>query len=302
MADLRPATVDGPPWRAAAGGDGDGARAVSAASRRGWWAVSPSLAMGLGLVAVAIVVSMGAPLSTPYGPLQITDASLSAPSGEHLLGTDQLGRDVLARILYAARTSLAVAGLAAALAFAAGTAVGTVAGYRTGWIDVLLMRLLDVLQAFPALLLAIALVATLGPSLTNLVITMGVLFMPRFARVARASTLSVREQDYVAAATALGVSELRMLVRHVLPNIAAPLVVEVSLTVTLALLTEAALSFLGLGVQPPHPTWGGMISQASPVMLLAPWLVLGPGAAIMVVVLAFNLIGDGLRDELDPRS
>jgi peptide/nickel transport system permease protein len=260
------------------------------------------LLMGAAMVLLSIGLTLAAPWLTSHDPLEIADASLSPPSSQYLLGTDQLGRDVLTRILYAARSSLAAACLSAALAFVSGTMIGLIAGYSSGLIDACLMRVLDVLQAFPALLLAIALVAALGPNLPNLVLTMGLLFMPRFARVARASTLSVRERDYIAAAVGLGVSRARTLYRHVLPNIAAPLIVEASLTVTIAILTEASLSFLGLGVQPPDPTWGGMIAESTSVMALAPWLALSPGFAIVFVVVGFTLMGDGLRDALDPRG
>jgi len=260
------------------------------------------LLIGAAVVLLSIGLALTAPWLTSHDPLEIADASLSPPSSQYLLGTDQLGRDVLTRILYAARSSLAAACLSAALAFASGTMIGLLAGYSSGLLDACLMRVLDVLQAFPALLLAIALVAALGPNLPNLVLTMGLLFMPRFARVARASTLSVRERDYIAAAIGLGVSRARILYRHVLPNIAAPLIVEASLTVTIAILTEASLSFLGLGVQPPDPTWGGMIAESTSVMALAPWLALSPGLAIVFVVISFNLMGDGLRDALDPRG
>jgi len=260
------------------------------------------LLIGAAIVLLSIGLALTAPWLTSHDPLEIADASLSPPSSQYLLGTDQLGRDVLTRILYAARSSLAAACLSAALAFASGTMIGLLAGYSSGLLDACLMRVLDVLQAFPALLLAIALVAALGPNLPNLVLTMGLLFMPRFARVARASTLSVRERDYIAAAIGLGVSRARILYRHVLPNIAAPLIVEASLTVTIAILTEASLSFLGLGVQPPDPTWGGMIAESTSVMALAPWLALSPGFAIVFVVGGFTLMGDGLRDALDPRG
>jgi len=260
------------------------------------------LLIGAAVVLLSIGLALTAPWLTSHDPLEIADASLSPPSSQYLLGTDQLGRDVLTRILYAARSSLAAACLSAALAFASGTMIGLLAGYSSGLLDACLMRVLDVLQAFPALLLAIALVAALGPNLPNLVLTMGLLFMPRFARVARASTLSVRERDYIAAAIGLGVSRARILYRHVLPNIAAPLIVEASLTVTIAILTEASLSFLGLGVQPPDPTWGGMIAESTSVMALAPWLALSPGFAIVFVVIGFTLMGDGLRDVLDPRG
>ena len=260
------------------------------------------LLIGAAVVLLSIGLALTAPWLTSHDPLEIADASLSPPSSQYLLGTDQLGRDVLTRILYAARSSLAAACLSAALAFASGTMIGLLAGYSSGLLDACLMRVLDVLQAFPALLLAIALVAALGPNLPNLVLTMGLLFMPRFARVARASTLSVRERDYIAAAIGLGVSRARILYRHVLPNIAAPLIVEASLTVTIAILTEASLSFLGLGVQPPDPTWGGMIAESTSVMALAPCLALSPGFAIVFVVIGFTLMGDGLRDALDPRG
>jgi peptide/nickel transport system permease protein len=260
------------------------------------------LAVGAAMVLLSVGFALAGPCLTSHDPMEIADASLSPPSSEFLLGTDQLGRDVLTRILYAARTSLSVACLSAVLAFASGTAIGLIAGYATGLVDNVMMRILDVLQAFPALLLAIALVAALGPNLPNLVLTMGLLFMPRFARVARASTLSVRERDFITAAIGLGVSRVRTLYRHVLPNIAAPLIVEAALTVTLAILTEASLSFLGLGVQPPDPTWGGMIAESTSVMALAPWLALSPGLAIVFVVVGFNIMGDGLRDALDPRG
>jgi peptide/nickel transport system permease protein len=299
MADAHPTMIDVPDQSGAQLNEpaiGDGS------SWRFRLRLNPSLMIGAAMVLLSVVLALAAPWLTAHDPLQIADASLSPPSGQYLLGTDQLGRDVLTRILYAGRSSLAVACLSAALAFASGTLIGLIAGYATGLLDACLMRVLDILQAFPALLLAIALVAALGPNLPNLVLTMGLLFMPRFARVARASTLSVRERDYVTAAIGLGVSRARTLYRHVLPNIAAPLIVEASLTVTFATLTEASLSFLGLGVQPPDPTWGGMIAESTSVMALAPWLALSPGFAIVFVVVAFNLMGDGLRDALDPRG
>jgi len=302
MADAHPTMVEAP--------DQSGVPLIEPAvgnetvlvSRRSRLSLSLPLMVGAAMVLLSIGLALAAPWLTAHDPLEIADASLSPPSSEYLLGTDQLGRDVLSRILYAARSSLAVACLSAALAFASGTVIGLMAGYSSGLLDACLMRLLDILQAFPALLLAIALVAALGPNLPNLVLTMGLLFMPRFARVARASTLSVRERDYITAAIGLGVSRARTMYRHVLPNIAAPLIVEASLTVTLAILTEASLSFLGLGVQPPDPTWGGMIAESTSVMALAPWLALSPGLAIVFVVIGFNLMGDGLRDALDPRD
>ena len=302
MADAHPTMIgsaDRPAVPADEPAADEGGIRFLAGSRLRW---NLPLAIGAAMVLLAIVLALAAPWLSGHDPLEIADASLSPPSAQYWLGTDQLGRDVLTRILYAARSSLAVACLSAALAFASGTVIGLIAGYASGLVDACLMRLLDILQAFPALLLAIALVAALGPNLPNLVLTMGLLFMPRFARVARASTLSVRERDYIAAAIGLGVSRARTMYRHVLPNIAAPLIVEASLTVTIAVLTEASLSFLGLGVQPPDPTWGGMIAESTAVMALAPWLALSPGFAIVFVVIGFTLMGDGLRDALDPRS
>ena len=302
MADAHPTMIgsaDRPAVPADEPAADEGGIRFLAGSRLRW---NPPLAIGAAMVLLSIVLALAAPWLSGHDPLEIADASLSPPSAQYWLGTDQLGRDVLTRILYAARSSLAVACLSAALAFASGTVIGLIAGYASGLVDACLMRLLDILQAFPALLLAIALVAALGPNLPNLVLTMGLLFMPRFARVARASTLSVRERDYIAAAIGLGVSRARTMYRHVLPNIAAPLIVEVSLTVTIAVLTEASLSFLGLGVQPPDPTWGGMIAESTAVMALAPWLALSPGFAIVFVVVGFTLMGDGLRDALDPRG
>lgn len=302
MAEAQSTMIDAPDRPGASLSRMADSEETATASRRLRLRINPPLAFGTGMVLVSITLALAAPYLTSHDPMEIADASLSPPSGQYLLGTDLLGRDVLTRILFAARSSLSVACLSAALAFASGTVIGLVAGYSTGLIDAILMRILDVLQAFPALLLAIALVAALGPNLPNLVLTMGLLFMPRFARVARASTLSVRERDFITAAIGLGVSRARTLYRHVLPNIATPLIVEASLTVTLAILTEASLSFLGLGVQPPDPTWGGMIAESTSVMALAPWLALSPGTAIVFVVIGFNLMGDGLRDALDPRG
>jgi peptide/nickel transport system permease protein len=300
MADAHPTVIDVPDQSGVQLNRPTIAAESDLVSRRFRLRLNLPLLIGAAIVLLSIGLALTAPWLTSHDPLEIADASLSPPSSQYLLGTDQLGRDVLTRILYAARSSLAAACLSAALAFVSGTLIGLLAGYSSGLLDACLMRVLDILQAFPALLLAIALVAALGPNLPNLVFTMGLLFMPRFARVARASTLSVRE--YITASIGLGVSRARILWRHVLPNIAAPLIVEASLTVTIAILTEASLSFLGLGVQPPDPTWGGMIAESTSVMALAPWLALSPGFAIVFVVVGFTLVGDGLRDALDPRS
>jgi peptide/nickel transport system permease protein len=254
------------------------------------------------LLAVLLVLAVVVPLVVPYGPMDMVAMSLDAPSSSHPFGTDLLGRDVMTRIFFATRSSLAVAICATALALVVGATWGAIAGFFGGRVEMVLMRLLDVLQAFPPLLLAIALVAVLGTSLGNLILTMGVLFIPQFARVAAGATLSVRQRQFVMAAKVLGVPDWKSLFVHVLPNISTPLIIETTSTITIALLTESALSFLGMGIQPPTPTWGGMIAESTSVMTRAPWLILAPGAAIMLVVLGFLLLGDGLRDKFDPKA
>jgi peptide/nickel transport system permease protein len=257
--------------------------------------------IGGGMLIALLAVALVGPFVMLHGPTDMVAMSLQPPSAANLLGTDLLGRDVLARTIDATRTSLTVAFCAMALSLIAGAAWGMIAGYNVGSVDLVLMRVLDVLQAFPPLLLAVALVAMLGTSTANLVFTMSVLFVPQFARIARSVTLLVRRRQFVQAAEVLGVSPLRTLLTHVLPNISTPLIIESTSVITAALLTESALSFLGMGIQPPTPTWGGMIAESTSVMTRAPWLVLAPGSAIILVVLAFLLLGDGLRDKFDPK-
>ena len=253
------------------------------------------------MLAILLALALLGPLFMPYGPTDMVAMSLLPPSSSNLLGTDLLGRDVLARTLDATRTSLTVSFFAMLLSLTVGAAWGMVAGYSAGLTETFLMRVLDVLQAFPPLLLAVALVAMLGTSTANLVFTMAVLFVPQFARIARSGTLLLRRRQFVLAAEVLGVSTLRNMATHVLPNISTPLIIESTSVITAALLTESALSFLGMGIQPPTPTWGGMIAESTSVMTRAPWLVLAPGSAIVLVVLAFLLLGDGLRDKFDPK-
>ena len=257
---------------------------------------------GSALLLILLACALLGPLLLPFGPNDLVGMSMRPPSAAHPFGTDLLGRDVMTRTLYASRSSMIVAAAATAFALVVGTSWGMAAGYARGKADLLLMRLLDVLQAFPPLLLAIALVAVLGNSLGNLIMTMGVLFVPPFARVARGATLSLRERQFVKAAQVLGVPAWRNLLVHVLPNISTPLIIETASTITAALLTESALSFLGMGIQPPTPTWGAMIADSTSVMTHAPWLVLAPGAAIVLIVLGFLLLGDGLRDKFDPKA
>jgi peptide/nickel transport system permease protein len=266
---------------------------------RGNW----SLWIGAAVVAALGTAALAAPWLAPYSPTQIfPGAEIQPPSARFPLGTDEVGRDILSRLLYGARVSLGVAIPAVGLATAVGVGIGVATGYAGGMLDLLAMRVLDVLFAFPPVLLAVALVAVLGPSPLNLVITIALLTMPQFAMIARGATLAIKPQEFVQAGLALGASHGRMIRAHVLPNVAPPLVVQVALSLSIVILVEAALSFLGLGTQPPAPSWGGMLSRGRQYMVIAPWLVLGPGCAIMLAVLGFNLLGDGQRDLLDPRQ
>jgi peptide/nickel transport system permease protein len=225
----------------------------------------------------------------------------AAPSATAWLGTDQFGRDLLSRLLYGARVSMAVAFAAVGLAMVIGGTIGLCAGYFGGRVDLLLMRGVDVLMAFPTLLLALAVVATFGGSIRNLVLAVTLAYIPIFSRVIRGSALSVKQNDFVEASRALGSGDWRIMLRAVLPNVLAPIIVQATFNLSTAIMIEAALSFLGLGVQPPAPSWGNMLSEARSFMELDPWLALAPGGAITLAVLGFNLFGDGLRDILDPR-
>ena len=243
-----------------------------------------------------------APIVAPWDPLKqnLSDA-LAAPSEHHLLGTDDLGRDVLSRLLYGARLSLAAACLAVAIAALSGIPVGLVAGYTGGRLDDFLMRLVDAVQAFPALVLAMAIAAALGPGLGNVMVAVGVVYMPRFARLVRGQTLALREELFVEGARAAGATHGRILLRHILPNVSAPIIVQISVSIAFALLAETSLSFLGIGITPPTPSWGADVGRGYRFMRLAPWLVFMPGLAILLTTLAFNFLGDGLRDALDPK-
>ena len=263
---------------------------------------SGSFLVGGLIVAGLLVAALAAPWLAPYAPTAIfPGAEIRPPDLRFLLGTDEVGRDILSRVLYGTRVSLGVAIPSVALAVLTGTTLGVGLGYWGGAPDLLAMRLFDVLFAFPPILLAIALVAALGPSTVNLVLTIAVLTLPQFAVLARSATLALKPQDFVQAARALGASHGRILGAHVLPNLAPTLAVQASLSLSIVILVEAALSFLGLGTQPPAPSWGGMLSRGRQYMTIAPWLVLAPGLAIMLAVLGFNLLGDAQRDLLDPR-
>ncbi|GAA2555730.1 ABC transporter permease [Mycolicibacterium diernhoferi] len=254
------------------------------------------------LIAV-VIIALTAPWIAPYGVNDVdVPQALQPPSGAHWLGTDELGRDVLSRVLVAVQASMKVAVVSVAFAALVGITLGVLAGYRGGWLDTVVMRFVDVMFAFPVLLLALAIVAVLGPGLTTTILAIGVVYTPIFARVARASTLSVREEPYVAVSRTMGTGSGYILTRHILPNITGPLIVQTSLSLAFAILSEAALSFLGLGLQPPQPSLGRMIFDSQGFVTLAWWMAVFPGAAIFVIVLAFNLLGDGLRDVLDPKQ
>jgi peptide/nickel transport system permease protein len=258
--------------------------------------------VGLGIVGTVVLAGGLAPYLAPYDPAhqELSDI-LEAPSQQHFLGTDDLGRDVLSRLIWGARVSLQVGVIAVAIALVAGTGLGLLSGYMDGMLDNWLMRLMDALLAFPVLVLALALAAVLGPSLSNVMLAIGVVGVPTYARLVRGQVLSVREWEFVQAARAAGGSDLRIVAQHVLPNIMAPIIVEASLHIAAATLAEAGLSFLGLGVQPPTPSWGAMLNVGRGYLEIAPWMAMVPGAAIFLTVLGFNFLGDGVRDALDPR-
>ena len=258
--------------------------------------------VSLGVIVLLIGAALAAPWVAPYDPNQTDMAdTLARPSLSHPFGTDQLGRDLLSRIIWGARVSLKVGIVAVGLAFGLGTFLGMFGAFVGRWTDEVSMRVVDILLSFPMILLAICLIAFFGSSLANVMIAVGISLSPRFARIARGLTLSVKEFDYIEAARAMGAGPLRICLRHVLPNIFAPLLVMATLYVSTAILIESSLSYLGLGVQPPDPTWGSIINEGREVLRLAPWISTFAGAVIMITVLAFNLLGDALRDFLDPR-
>jgi peptide/nickel transport system permease protein len=257
--------------------------------------------LGLVLAGGVLLGAALAPLLAPADPLAMSPARFALPSPGAWLGTDQFGRDLLSRLLHGARVSMVVAFSAVALAALIGAAVGLGAGYFEGRLDLVLMRAVDVLMAFPTLLLALAVVATFGASLGNLVLAITLAYVPIFSRIVRGSVLSVKQNEFVQASRALGARDGRIMLRQILPNVTAPIIVQATFNLSTAIMIEAALSFLGLGVQPPAPSWGTMLSEARSFMELDPWLAIAPGTAITLAVLGFNLLGDGLRDVLDPR-
>jgi len=263
---------------------------------------------GLVIILLFILTAIFAPVLSPHDPLDISLYDQLKPpiwhkggTSKNILGTDDLGRDILSRLIYGARVSLAVAVVSVGLAFVIGTLLGSVSGYYKGVLDNIVMRVMDMILAFPYILLAIVVVAYLGPSLRNAMIAIGITYVPRFARIVRGSVLEEYEKDYVTAARAIGAKDLRIILIAILPNCLGPLIVQTTLSFASAILDAAALSFLGLGAQPPTPEWGAMIAMGRSLILRASWVMTFPGLAILFAVLGFNLLGDGLRDALDPR-
>ena len=257
---------------------------------------------GLAVIGLFVVIALLAPWIAPHDPLATSwSAVRKAPSAAYLLGTDEIGRDVLSRVIWGARASLLAGVVSVSLSLVLGLPIGLLAGYLGGWVDAVISRMVDAMLACPFLILAIALAAFLGPSLTNAMIAIGISATPVFVRLTRGQVLAVKVEDYVEAARAIGNSRLRIALRHVLPNIVAPLIVQATLAIAAAVIAEASLSFLGLGQQPPAPSWGSMLNTAKNYVDQAPWMAIWPGVSIFLLVLSFNLVGDGLRDALDPR-
>ncbi|MGY4568938.1 ABC transporter permease subunit [Bradyrhizobium pachyrhizi] len=281
------------------------AETLESPARRAWRRLirRKGAVLGLAVIAIFILLAVFAPLIVPYDPIA-TSWSLvrKAPSAQHWFGTDELGRDVLARVVFGARASLLAGVISVGIALAIGVPLGLVAGYRGGFIDALISRITDAMLACPFLILAIALAAFLGPSLGNAMIAIGVSATPIFIRLTRGQVMSVKVEDYVEAARAMGNPRWRIALVHILPNILPALLVQATLSIAAAIIAEAALSFLGLGQQPPAPSWGSMLNAAQRFLTSAPWMAVWPGLAIFLVVLSFNLVGDGLRDALDPKA
>jgi peptide/nickel transport system permease protein len=257
---------------------------------------------GACVVLFFVLVAIFAPYLAAYDPIQTSWTTIRKPPSElHWFGTDENGRDLLARVIFGARASLLAGVISVSIALAIGVPIGMIAGYAGGWIDALISRITDAMLACPFLILAIALAAFLGPSLFNAMIAIGISATPVFVRLTRGATMAVKVEDYVEAARAVGNPHRRIAIRHILPNIIPPIMVQATLAIAAAIIAEASLSFLGLGQQPPDPSWGSMLNTAQRFIEQAPWMAIFPGLSIFVVVLAFNLFGDGLRDALDPR-
>jgi peptide/nickel transport system permease protein len=271
-------------------------RALRRLARRG------GAMFGFAFVVLFVLLALLAPWLAPYDPVETSwGAVRAAPSAQYWFGADELGRDVLSRVIWGTRASILAGAVSVTISLALGVPIGMLAGYVGRWVDALISRITDAMLACPFLILAIALAAFLGPSLTNAMIAIGISATPVFIRLTRAQVLSAKSEDYVEAARALGNPHLRIALRHIFPNIVAPLIVQATLAIAAAVIAEASLSFLGLGQQPPAPSWGSMLNTARNYVDQAPWMAIWPGLSIFLLVLSFNLLGDGLRDALDPR-
>jgi peptide/nickel transport system permease protein len=271
-------------------------RALRRLARRG------GAVFGFAFVVLFVLLALLAPWLAPYDPVETSwSAVRAAPSAQYWFGADELGRDVLSRVIWGTRASILAGAVSVTISLALGVPIGMLAGYVGRWVDALISRITDAMLACPFLILAIALAAFLGPSLTNAMIAIGISATPVFIRLTRAQVLSAKSEDYVEAARALGNPHLRIALRHIFPNIVAPLIVQATLAIAAAVIAEASLSFLGLGQQPPAPSWGSMLNTARNYVDQAPWMAIWPGLSIFLLVLSFNLLGDGLRDALDPR-
>ncbi|WP_432663175.1 ABC transporter permease [Wukongibacter baidiensis] len=260
--------------------------------------------VGLGILTILILAALFAPFIADYDEVVIKQDlvnKLQGPSAEHILGTDEFGRDIFARMVWGARVSLRVGILAVGISIMIGGTLGAIAGYYGGKLDTVIMRIMDIFLAIPSILLAIAIVSALGPSLTNLMIAIGISSVPTYARIVRASVLSIRDQEFIEAAKAIGANDFRIISKHIIPNALAPVIVQGTLGVAGAILSTAGLSFIGLGIQPPAPEWGAMLATGRAYLRYAWHVTTFPGIAIMITILALNLVGDGLRDALDPR-
>lgn len=263
---------------------------------------NPKALVGGAVIVAILLVALLAPWAAPFDPLAIDPAiSMRPPGADHLLGTDFFGRDVLSRMIWGARPSLAIGFASVAIGCVVGTLLGMVAGYFRGWVEAMIMRPIDMLLSFPIIILALAMVAALGPSMMNLALTISLLFVPRFTRVVRAETLALRELDYVEAARASGQTASAIIRRHLLPNAMPQVIVTCTVFLADAILIEAGLSFLGVGVTPPDPSWGNMLAEGRTNILGVPWLMVFPGLMLTTTLVGFNLLGDALRDILDPR-
>ncbi|MBR0043713.1 MAG: ABC transporter permease [Synergistaceae bacterium] len=263
---------------------------------------SPLAMFGLAIILLLIFCALFAEVISPYSPIkQDLMHMFETPSAEHWLGTDEFGRDILSRLIFGARVSLQVGFIAVGIALVVGGMLGAISGYYSGWLDNSIMRVMDVLLSIPQTLLAIAIVAALGPSLMNLMIAVGISAVPTYARIVRGSVLSIRSMEFIEAARSVGSSDLRIILRHIIPNSMAPIIVQSTLGVASAILNAAGLSLIGLGIQPPNPEWGAMLSGGRQYIRDFPHMTLDPGLAIMFTILALNFLGDGLRDALDPK-